>query len=306
MKKLIAKETLLTYPNFNKVFEVHTDASKVQLGACISQEGKPVAFYSRKLNPAQTRYTTTERELLSIVETLKEFRNILLGQQIIVHTDHANLTYKNFNSDRVMRWRLFIEEYSPDMRYIKGKSNVVADALSRLPKQSTPLEDSQEVFYSVIECYGKAHKDAPKHDFHQLRKDTYKYQIKEFLGGGKTRSLACYNEKIVVPKMLQEHVIDWYHITLCHPGINRTEETIAQHLFWPKMRDQITNYVQSCPTCQRNKRKVKKYGWLPPKEAEATPWDKMCIDLIGPYTIRRKGKQDLICKCVTMIDPATG
>ena len=72
------------------------------------------------------------------------------------------------------------------------------------------------------------------------------------------------------------------------------------------MRDQITNYVQACPTCQRNKRKVKKYGHLPPKEAEATPWDKMCIDLIGPYTIRRKGNNDLICKCVTMIDPATG
>jgi len=126
------------------------------------------------------------------------------------------------------------------------------------------------------------------------------------LGGGKTRSLVSYNDKIVVPKQLQRHVIDWYHTTLCHPGINRTEETISQHLFWPKMRDQITNYVQACPTCQRNKRKVKKYGHLPPKEAEATPWDKMCIDLIGPYTIRRKGKTDLICKCVTMIDPATG
>ena len=45
------------------------------------------------------------------------------------------------------------------------------------------------------------------------------------------------------------------------------------------MRDQITNYVQACPTCQKNKRKVKKYGWLPPKEAEAEPWDKLCIDL---------------------------
>ena len=108
MKKLIARETLLTYPDFTKSFEIHTDASKIQLGACISQDGKPVAFYSRKLNPAQTRYTTTERELLSIVETLKEFRNILLGQQIIVHTDHENLTFKTFNSDRVMRWRLYI------------------------------------------------------------------------------------------------------------------------------------------------------------------------------------------------------
>ena len=87
MKTLIAKEILLIYPNFKKPCEIHTDASKVQLGACISQEGKPVAFYSRKLNPAQTRYTTTVRELLSIVEALKEFRNNLLGQQIVVHTD---------------------------------------------------------------------------------------------------------------------------------------------------------------------------------------------------------------------------
>jgi hypothetical protein len=70
MKLLIARETLLTYTDFNKPFVIHTDASKVQLGACISQDGRPVAFYSRKLHPAQTRYTTTERELLSIVETL--------------------------------------------------------------------------------------------------------------------------------------------------------------------------------------------------------------------------------------------
>ena len=72
------------------------------------------------------------------------------------------------------------------------------------------------------------------------------------------------------------------------------------------MREQITNYVKSCPTCQKNKKKVQKFGWLPPKEAESDPWDKLCIDLIGPYKIRRKGQEDLICRCVTMIDPATG
>jgi len=93
---------------------------------------------------------------------------------------------------------------------------------------------------------------------------------------------------------------------LCHPGINRTEESIAQHLYWPKMRDQITNYVKSCPTCQKNKRKVLKYGWLPPKEAETLPWDKLCVDLIGPYKIGRKSYPELIYRCVTMIDPATG
>jgi RNase H-like domain found in reverse transcriptase len=68
MKRIIGRETLLTYSNFDKPFEIYTDASHKQLGSTITQDGKPIAFYSRKLNPAQTRYTTTERELLSIVE----------------------------------------------------------------------------------------------------------------------------------------------------------------------------------------------------------------------------------------------
>ena len=90
---------LLSYPNFNKKFDIYTDASHTQLGAVIMQEGKPIDFYSQKLNPAQTCYTTMERELLSIVETLKEFRNILFGQQIEAFTDHLNLTYKQFNTE---------------------------------------------------------------------------------------------------------------------------------------------------------------------------------------------------------------
>jgi len=76
-KTIIAKETLLAYPNFNKPFQIYTDASHYQLGAVASQEGKP-AFHSHKLNPAQTQCTTMERELLSIAETLKECWNMLL------------------------------------------------------------------------------------------------------------------------------------------------------------------------------------------------------------------------------------
>jgi RNase H-like domain found in reverse transcriptase len=97
-KRIIAREVLLAYPNFSTPFQIHTDASHYQLGAVISQDGKPIAFYSRKLKPEQTRYTTTERELFSIVETLKEYRNILLGHKIEVFTDHKNLTYKDFNT----------------------------------------------------------------------------------------------------------------------------------------------------------------------------------------------------------------
>ena len=70
------------------------------------------------MNSAQVNYTTTKRELYSIVETLKEFRNILLGEKIKVYTDHKNLTYK---AERVMRWRLILEEFGPELHYIKGQ-----------------------------------------------------------------------------------------------------------------------------------------------------------------------------------------
>ena len=81
----------MAFPDFTKDFHVYSDSSDYQLGAVIMQDDQPLAFYSRKLNSAQKRYTTGKQELLSIVETLKEFKNILLGQKLIVHTDHKNL-----------------------------------------------------------------------------------------------------------------------------------------------------------------------------------------------------------------------
>ena len=112
IKSTVAHYILLTYPDFNKCFDIHTDSRDCQLGAVISQDGKPIALYSHKLTETQTQYTEMEKELLSIVETLKELHTILLGQQWKIFTYHKNLGCKNFNTDSVLRWRLILEEYS--------------------------------------------------------------------------------------------------------------------------------------------------------------------------------------------------
>ena len=93
---------------------------------------KTLAFYMRKMNQAQQKYTTGEQELWSIVETFKSFENILLGQCIMVHTDHLNLLYKKLASNCLVQWCMLLEEYGPTFVHVKGEKKVVAEVLSRL------------------------------------------------------------------------------------------------------------------------------------------------------------------------------
>jgi hypothetical protein len=330
-KQIVSREVMLAFPDFSKPFDIHTDASHTQLGAVISQAGRPIAFYSRKLNPAQTRYTTTERELLAIVETLKEYRNILLGHTIRVYTDHQNLTYKNFTTERVMRWRLILEEYGPELIYTPGHTNTVADALSRLEIAAVQPTSTINLSFSALQL---ANAELLGHDKTDALADVYPlsykllaslqandsslqqallrpnspYSLHPFRGGGKSYDLITYNDKIVIPKCLQRRTVEWYHGYLCHPGETRTEQTIRLHYYWPNMRETVHDVCTRCHTCQTCKKDPRKFGQLPEKEAESEPWDILCIDLIGPYTIHRKQhpKDPLILWALTMIDPATG
>jgi hypothetical protein len=106
----------------------------MQLGSLITQGNRPIAFFSRKLSVMQTKYSVTKIELLAIIETLKEFQGMLWRQTIKVYTDHKNLTQDALGliSDSVYHWRLLLEEFAPEIVYIKGIHNTVADAISRL------------------------------------------------------------------------------------------------------------------------------------------------------------------------------
>ena len=122
MKAILASDCLNTYPDYNKEFFVYTDASDYQVGAAIIQDGRPIAYYSKKLENTQKHLAATEKELLAIVLCLKEYRKILYGAKITVFTDHRNLTFRTLSVQRVLRWRTFLDEYDLTLKYIEGKN----------------------------------------------------------------------------------------------------------------------------------------------------------------------------------------
>jgi RNase H-like domain found in reverse transcriptase len=122
MKATMANDAFLRYPDHNKPFHIYCDASDLQLGAIITQEGAPVAFYSCKLNRAQQHYTIGE-EIFCIVETLQEYCTML----------YKNNTFNNLQTQHILCWWLFLEDYAVKFCCITGESNSLADALSCLP-----------------------------------------------------------------------------------------------------------------------------------------------------------------------------
>lgn len=128
MKAVTAADTLMACPDHNSPFEVCTDASDCEVGACIMQQGRPVAHHSKKLTKTQQNCHAMEKELSSIALTSSKFRTMPLGADLHVHTDRKNLMFETLNSSRVLRWRIFLEECGAKCHCIEGKNNVLADA----------------------------------------------------------------------------------------------------------------------------------------------------------------------------------
>lgn len=135
LKTVLINAPVLTYPNFEEPFTLTTDGSEFAIGSVLSQKGHPIAYYSRTLKPAERKYSTIERELLAIVDSCKHFKAYLWGRHFHIETDHRPLqwlfTLKD-PSSRLYRWKIKLKEFDFDIKYVKGKTNYVADALSRI------------------------------------------------------------------------------------------------------------------------------------------------------------------------------
>lgn len=161
LKSALMSPPILQYPDFseNNIFELRTDACKTGLGAVLSNSnGQVVAYASRNLSPAESRYPIIDLELLAIVWAVRHFRPYLYGRRFKIFTDHKPLVYLfslKDPSSRLTKFRLYLEEYDFEIIYIPGRTNVAADALSRLP-ESMKCEDLKTLGEQVVSVLTRA------------------------------------------------------------------------------------------------------------------------------------------------------
>ena len=139
LRTALTNAPVLSFPDYTAPFILCTDASALGLGAVLMQadnRGKNyvIAYASRVLKPTESNYSVTHQEALAVIWALKDFKDIILGYNITVYTDHSAVTelFKGRNlTGRLARWYCTIQEFSPQFKYLPGRANVVADALSR-------------------------------------------------------------------------------------------------------------------------------------------------------------------------------
>ena len=162
LRAAMSSDLVLTLPQFDKEFILTSDASDVGYGAILEQihndQPRIIAFFSRCYTPAQKNYATSEKELLAIVKAVEHWRNYLFGRKFIIYTDHQPLTWlvtKKNPHPRLERWHMQLSLFDYELRYKKGKENIVADTLSRLAHQSdvddNPDHDYHDILIASIE-----------------------------------------------------------------------------------------------------------------------------------------------------------
>ena len=262
---------------------LHTDASQTAVGAVLQQMTNnfvhPWEFFSRKLQPAQTRYSTFGRELLAVYLAIKHFRHVLEGRQFVIYTDHKPLTYalashSDRYSPRESRQLDYISQFSTDLRYVEGSSNVVADALSRPHVVSIHSSFNLDSFANnQCDADWDRLKDNPCLKFVRLPLPTSPGHIYCDISTSKPRPY--------VPQSHRRSVFDHFH-SISHPGIRSTVKLITERFIWPNMRKELRLWSKQCLSCQRSK--VHRHNRSPLGEFPLPDgrFKHIHVDIVGP------------------------
>lgn len=306
LKNSLSEKTLLYLPDMSLPYIIQSDGSNVGYGAILLQERDgirhPIWFASKTLTPAETKYSTFEKEVGAALWAIERFRGYVEYSNFVLETDHQAISWLHKLKDpsgRLGRWAMQLQMYDFQVRYRAGSCQAMKppDALSRIAETLICFdEDVENLKRSNII---KAQEDDEKLSriIIALRRENADEHLKKsscltedglllkYVG---TRNKPWEDERlhwrVWIPEALQSTVISAFHSNtlMGHAGIRKTYGKLEQRVYWPNLRRDVQRYVNHCLVCQQSKRAL-----LPKVPASSfqvnSPWDLVTIDLMGPY-----------------------
>ncbi|KAL7304725.1 hypothetical protein TKK_0002964 [Trichogramma kaykai] len=316
LKSALTSAPVLARPDFSKPFKVQCDASGVAVGAVLTQEQEdgehPIVYASRSLAGAERNYSTTEKECLAVLWSIRKFRPYIEGYRFVVITDHSALKWLRNLKDptgRLARWALEMQQWDFVIEHRKGALHHLPDALSRVftdedgeVRVCSSAEITDEWYLRMID-------EVEKHParYPQWRVDEgklYRFKRNSLLDPVVGRE---GDWKLVVPEEWKERILRDSHNEPAtgHLGVEKTYDRVAQEYFWRGCYHDVEEYVRRCDLCQRNKVSQQKKQGLMGKRIVEEPWTVVAADLMEFPPSKARNKylivfQDLFTRWVEM------
>lgn len=313
MKELLMSAEVLVHYNPELPVRFITDASKYGLGAVITHilpDGveKPIAYASRTLSSAETKYSQIEKEGLGIIFGLCKFNQYLYGRNFVLVTDHKPLTYifhpekgiPQFSANRLRRWAVILSNYQYTIEFVPSAENV-ADSLSRLPQlqQNSTWENVDVNFINYFQ-----NNDHFPIDFNMVQKETYidkiLQRVSRYISTGWPvkieenlkffyrirnelsieQDCLLWNNRLIIPDSLRKTILNDLHLS--HMGVVKMKSLARSYFWWPGLDKDIEKLCMSCENClihKNNPNKAVLSSWPWPEEV----WSRIHLDFMGPF-----------------------
>ena len=347
LKNTLIERPILVFPDPNKDYHLFTDASKAMWSAILMQDQntvtsdsldlQPIAYQSGTFKGSQLNWATLTKEAYAIYMAFQKFSFYLESAFTNLHCDHAPLEKflqgKTLNN-KVNNWGIELSNFKINSQHIKGKRNVMADALSRLKRLGLydiqeAEADGHEFGHTILEelppvtvsqvvtdmkptvllnneiekiVENQATDEMCQHILNNLGLQKFSgYMLEDGILYRKTKIKDTLFDTIVVPGKLQHQILLAGHENLGHMGINKTYAFLRQRYFWPGMKKQVAHHIHTCGNCAQENLYAPPYvpGTL---VVPNQPMYHLYMDLIGQFPTTENGNCYCLTACCALMD----
>lgn len=281
LKSALTSTPILALPNFELMFVLECDASETGIGAVLLQESKPVAFFSRALAARHTKLPAYERELIGLVKAIKHWQSYLWGKIFLVRTDHYTLKFlleQRSLSSSQQHWLSKLLPFDFTVEYKAGKSNTVADALSRRDADQQCLLALSMPQVDLFDDIRQEQQQSPKiqqliaalHDNSAAPNWSFK------------QGLLFFKDRVYIhPQSPSIPLVMAAIHNQGHEGYQKTLHRLTRDFFWKGMKKMVREFIQGCDVCQRHKTaNLQPAGLLQPLPVPQQIWADVSLDFI--------------------------